>query len=71
MLVPEAGHLALRAAYESNLRGYRDGGPAGVAAWLRYAAEAAAKGAEASPLGDWVRPHMWRHSSSIEGECRH
>jgi len=50
VLVPEAGHLALRAAYESNLRGYRDGGPAGVAAWLRYAAEAAAKGAEASPL---------------------
>ena len=26
VLVPEAGHLALRAAYESNLRGYRDGG---------------------------------------------
>jgi hypothetical protein len=50
VLVPEAGHLALRAAYESNLRGYRDGGPAGVHAWLRYAAEAAARGAEASPL---------------------
>jgi len=50
VLVPEAGHLALRAAYESNLRGYRDGGVAGVHAWLRYAAEAAAKGAEASPL---------------------
>ncbi len=50
VLVPEAGHLALRAAYESNLRGYRDGGPAGVHAWLRYAAQAAARGAEASPL---------------------
>jgi hypothetical protein len=50
VLVPEAGHLALRAAYESNLRAYRDGGPAGVHAWLRYAAEAAVKGAEASPL---------------------
>ena len=50
VLVPEAGHLALRAAYESNLRGYRDGGPSGVHAWLRYAAEAAAAGAEASPL---------------------
>ncbi len=50
VLVPEAGHLALRAAYESNLRGYRDGGPGGVHGWLRYAAEAAAKGAEASPL---------------------
>ena len=33
LVVPEAGHLALRAAYESNLRGYRDGGPAGVHAW--------------------------------------
>ena len=50
VLVPEAGHLALRAAYESNLRAYRDGGPAGVQAWLRYAAEAAAKAAEASPV---------------------
>jgi hypothetical protein len=50
VLVPEAGHLALRAAYESNLRGYREGGPTGVHAWLRYAAEAAARGAEASPL---------------------
>ena len=29
VLVPEAGHLALRAAYESNLGAYRDGGPAG------------------------------------------
>ena len=50
VLVPEAGHLALRAAYESNLRAYADGGPSGVHAWLRYAAEAASKGAEASPL---------------------
>ncbi|GAA4702174.1 oxidoreductase [Nocardioides conyzicola] len=50
LVVPEAGHLALRAAYESNLRGYRDGGGAGVHAWLLYAAEAYAAGAEASPL---------------------
>jgi hypothetical protein len=50
LVVPEAGHLALRAAYESNLRGYRDGGPAGVHAWLLYAAEAFGAGAEASPL---------------------
>jgi hypothetical protein len=50
VLVPEAGHLALRAAYESNLRAYRDGGPAGVHAWLRYAAEAAVQGAAARPL---------------------
>ncbi len=50
LVVPEAGHLALRAAYESNLRGYRDGGTAGVQAWLLYGAEAYAAGADASPL---------------------
>jgi hypothetical protein len=50
LVVPEAGHLALRAAYESNLRGYRDGGRAGLHSWLLYAAEAQAKGAESSPL---------------------
>jgi hypothetical protein len=52
LVVPEAGHLAVRAEYESNLRGYRDGGSNGVHAWLLYAAEAMAKGAEASPLRD-------------------
>jgi len=50
LVVPEAGHLALRAEYESNLRGYRDGGQAGVHSWLLYAAEGYAAGAEASPL---------------------
>lgn len=50
LVVPEAGHLALRREYESNLRGYRDGGAAGVRSWLLYAAEAYARGAEASPL---------------------
>lgn len=50
LVVPEAGHLALRAAYESNLRGYAEGGQAGVHAWVLYAAEAYAAGAEASPL---------------------
>jgi hypothetical protein len=50
LVVPEAGHLALRPAYESNLRGYATGGAAGVHAWLLYAAEAYAAGAEASPL---------------------
>lgn len=50
LVVPEAGHLALRAEYESNLRGYRDGGRSGLHSWLLYAAEAQAKGAEASPL---------------------
>ncbi len=50
LVVPEAGHLALREAYESNLRGYRDGGRAGLHGWLLYAAEAQARGAESSPL---------------------
>lgn len=50
LVVPEAGHLALRPQYESNLRGYAGGGSAGVHAWLLYAAEAYAAGAEASPL---------------------
>jgi hypothetical protein len=50
VVVPEAGHLALRPEYESNLRGYRDGGRAGLHAWLLYAAEAVSAGAEASPL---------------------
>jgi hypothetical protein len=50
LTVPEAAHLALRPAYESNLRAYRDGGANGVHAWLLYAAEAYAAGAEASPL---------------------
>jgi hypothetical protein len=50
LVVPEAGHLALRAAYESNLRGYASGGAAGVHAWVLYGAEAFSAGAEASPL---------------------
>lgn len=50
LVVPEAGHLALRAEYESNLRGYAAGGSGGVHSWLLYAAEAFAAGAEASPL---------------------
>jgi hypothetical protein len=50
LVVPEAGHLRLRREYESNLRGYRDGGAAGVHAWLLYAAEGYAAGAEASPV---------------------
>lgn len=52
LVVPEAGHLALRAAYESNLVGYADGGVGGVHAWLLYAAEAFTAGAQASPLRD-------------------
>lgn len=48
--VPEEGHLAVRNEYESNLRGYRNGGQAGLRAWLLYAAEAYALGAERSPV---------------------
>lgn len=50
LVVPEAGHLSVRREYESNLRGYRDGGASGVHSWLLYAAEAFTAGAEASPL---------------------
>jgi hypothetical protein len=51
LLVPEEGHRLLRAEYESNLRAYADApGSSGVHAWLLYAAEAYAKGAEASPV---------------------
>jgi hypothetical protein len=50
VVVPEAGHLALRAEYESNLRGYRDGGRPGLHSWLLYAAEAVTAGVEHSPL---------------------
>lgn len=50
LVVPEAGHLALRAAYESNLAAYRDGGRPGVHAWLIYAAQSYGAGAEASPV---------------------
>jgi hypothetical protein len=50
LVVPEAGHLALRAAYESSLRRYADGSPAGLQVWLLHCAAAYAGGAEASPL---------------------
>ena len=50
VVVPEAGHLALRREYESNLRGYRDGGRPGLQAWLLYAAEAVTASAETSPV---------------------
>lgn len=50
LVVPEAGHLALRAAYESSLGRYAEGTSAGVQAWLLHCAAAYAAGAEASPL---------------------
>jgi len=52
VVVPEAGHLALRAAYESNLRGYAVGGQNGMHSWLLYAPQAYSAGTEASPLKD-------------------
>lgn len=52
VVVPEAGHLALRAEYESNLRGYRDGGRSGLHAWLLYYTEAMTKAVDLSPLKD-------------------
>lgn len=53
VLVPEAGHLALRTAYVDALAGYREGGGlagAGVSVWWRYAASAYVAGIDASPL---------------------
>jgi hypothetical protein len=50
LVVPEAAHLALRPQYESNLRGWASGRPAGMHAWLLYAVEAWSAAAEASPL---------------------
>jgi hypothetical protein len=52
LVVPEAGHLALRPAYESTLRRYADGGRAGLQAWLLHCAAAYTAGAEAGPLRD-------------------
>jgi hypothetical protein len=50
LVVPEAGHLALRPSYEASLRAYDEGGSAGLQTWLLHCAEAYAAGAEASPL---------------------
>ena len=47
---PRRGTWPCARQYESNLRGYRDGGRRGLHSWLLYAAEAQTKGAEASPL---------------------
>lgn len=48
--VPEAGHAAAGGAYEARLDAYAEGGQAGAHAWLLYAAEAYAAGADRSPL---------------------
>ena len=48
--VPEAGHAAVPDGYRSALEAYAAGTEAGVSQWLRYASQAFARGAEASPL---------------------
>ena len=50
LVVPEAGHLALRAAYESNLRGYRDGGAAACTPGCSTRPRPTRRAREASPL---------------------
>lgn len=44
--VPEAGHRLLERAYQPLHEAYRDGGPDGVAAWVRHCCDAYARGAE-------------------------
>lgn len=44
--VPEAGHRSLERAYLPLHEAYRDGGPDGVAAWVRHCCDAYARGAE-------------------------
>lgn len=48
--VPEAGHAAVADGYRSALEAYAQGSDTGVTQWLRYASQAFARGAEASPL---------------------
>jgi hypothetical protein len=48
--VPEAGHAAVPDGYRSALEAYATDTEAGVAQWLKYASQAFARGAEASPL---------------------
>ena len=49
LVVPEAGHLALRAAYESNLRGYADGGRAGPARLAALRRRGSGRGGRGEP----------------------
>ncbi|MFT4187054.1 MAG: oxidoreductase [Aeromicrobium sp.] len=48
--VPEVGHAAIPQAYRGALDGYARGDAVGVHQWLLHAAEAYARGAEASPV---------------------
>ena len=52
LVVPEAGHLALRPSYETRARDYRDDPQRGAHGWLLHAAEAYGAATEASPLRD-------------------
>lgn len=53
--VPEVGHAAAPDGYRSALDAYANGSDAGVAQWLRYASQAFARGAEASPIASSSR----------------
>ena len=48
--VPESGHAQAPNAYAQALTAYAEGSQAGLQQWLLYAADAAARGAEATPL---------------------
>lgn len=50
VLVPEAGHLAMRDSYRDALALYAEGMPEGRRQWLLYAAEAATAALEFSPV---------------------
>ncbi len=56
VLVPEAGHLALRESYDNALAGYRAGSVSGVRDWLLHCARAVAYGAEVSPVSRGATP---------------
>ena len=56
LVVPEAGHLALRPAYESNLRAYAEGGRPGLQAWLLYARRGLRRRRRGQPAAGRVSP---------------
>ena len=68
LVVPEAGHLALREVYESNLRGYADGGRAGLHSWLLYAAQAQAKRRGVEPVASPLKHPGQVSGTGIEQE---
>jgi hypothetical protein len=48
LVVVEAGHRELRAAYDAALEAYRSGTPEGIAQWLTHCADAVVAGAQES-----------------------